>query len=112
MRFVYLRNLSEVEFRRLTAVMRGTFEAILLLLIEAEKEKKLRGGKLNKLLMEEVLVKYKSFALPRKKALLASENHYEVVVIDASESSQKKQKLFYSGKKKRHTLKHQLVVDY
>ena len=36
--------------------------------------------------MEEVLIKDKTFALPGRKALLPSENQYEVVIVDASES--------------------------
>ncbi len=40
---------------------------------------------------------------------------YETILIDATESpiqpSKKRQKRYYSGKKKRHTLKTQLVVD-
>ncbi|KJV74373.1 IS5 family transposase ISOt6 [Orientia tsutsugamushi] len=46
---------------------------------------------------------------------MTSDMNYEVVLIDATESPierpQKKQKFYYSGKKKRHTLKTQIVVD-
>ncbi len=53
--------------------------------------------------------------MPGRKALLKSDVAYEVVLIDATETPierpKKKQKYFYSGKKKRHTLKTQIIVD-
>ena len=55
------------------------------------------------------------FKLPGKKQLQNLAFGAEVVVIDATETPiewpKKGQKRFYSGKKKRHTLKTQLVVD-
>lgn len=54
------------------------------------------------------------FSLPGKKKLLESNHKIEVIVVDVTESpwaTKKKQKLYYSGKKKRHTLKSQVVVD-
>ncbi|KJV70431.1 transposase DDE domain protein [Orientia tsutsugamushi str. UT76] len=45
---------------------------------------------------------------------MKSDMNYEVVLIDATESSierHKKTKFYYSGKKKRHTLKTQIVAD-
>jgi hypothetical protein len=57
--------------------------------------------------VEDILIKHPDFALPGRKALLKSEIDYDVVLIDATE----KQKRFYSGKKKKHTLKCQIVVD-
>ena len=79
--------------------------------------------------IEETLIKHPDFALPGRKALLKSDIEYEVVLIDATETPierpkkrrvkhkkriknrNNKQKQFYSGKKKRHTLKRQVVVD-
>ncbi|HVX01092.1 MAG TPA: IS5 family transposase [Candidatus Babeliaceae bacterium] len=65
--------------------------------------------------VEDTLIKHPDFALPGRKALLKSDTEYEVVLIDATETPierpKKKQKRFYSGKKKRHTLKTQVVVD-
>ena len=78
--------------------------------------------------VEDVLIKSSKFALPGKKALLVPENHFEVVVVDATESRierpktpvknkkkiknrRNKQKKYYSGKKKQHTIKSQLVVE-
>ncbi|MDE5738114.1 MAG: IS5 family transposase [Oscillospiraceae bacterium] len=65
--------------------------------------------------IEEVLIKDGTFSLPGKKELLKSDVEYEVILIDATETPverpKKKQREYYSGKKKRHTLKTQLVVD-
>jgi hypothetical protein len=78
--------------------------------------------------IEDVLIKSGKFSLPGKKELLKSNIEYEVILINASESPierpkkrirnkeriknrNNKQKHYYSGKKKRHTLKSQIVVD-
>ena len=78
--------------------------------------------------IEDTLIKSSKYALPGKKALLKSDVEFEVVLIDAAESPierpkkrvrqkkkiknrNNKQKHYYSGKKKRHTLKSQVVVD-
>ena len=64
--------------------------------------------------IEDTLIKHKDFSLPKKKELLQN-NRLKVVLTDATESPierpKKKQKKFYSGKKKRHTLKSQITVD-
>ena len=64
--------------------------------------------------IEDSLIKHKDFSLPGKKELLQN-NQLKVVLTDATESPierpKKKQKKFYSGKKKRHTLKSQITVD-
>ncbi len=60
------------------------------------------------------LIKHPDFSLPGRKALKKRDVVYDLVLIDATETpieSQKKQRQFYSGKKKRHTLKSQVVVD-
>ncbi|WP_425363764.1 IS5 family transposase [Candidatus Tisiphia endosymbiont of Hybos culiciformis] len=78
--------------------------------------------------VENVLVKSKDFALPGRKALSKSDIEYEVILVDVAESPcerpkkrvrkkkrvknrKNKQRYYYSGKKKRHTLKTQIVVD-
>ncbi|WP_249299089.1 IS5 family transposase [Neochlamydia sp. AcF65] len=78
--------------------------------------------------VKDTLIKSGEFSLPGKKALLEKDSEYEGVLIDASESPverpkrrvkekkkirnrNNKQQHFYSGKKKRHTLKSQVVVD-
>ncbi|WP_231966381.1 IS5 family transposase [Orientia tsutsugamushi] len=66
-------------------------------------------------LVEDTLVKHPNFALPSRKTLMKSDMNYEVVLIDATESPierlSKKQKFYYSKKKKRYTLKTQIVAD-
>ena len=55
------------------------------------------------------------FRLPGKKALLRGFGRPQVVVMDVTETPierpKRRQRQFYSGKKKRHTLKSQLVID-
>ena len=64
---------------------------------------------------EDILMRSRTFTLPGKKKLSRPDQQLEVVVVDVTESPierpKKKQKQFYSGKKKRHTFKSQLVVD-
>lgn len=73
--------------------------------------------------VEDNLKKKKIFHLPGKKALLSGKSKYEIVLVDATEcpierpkrkrSGRRRnvQKQFYSGKKKRHTVKEQIIVD-
>ncbi len=65
--------------------------------------------------VENALIRAGVFQLPGKKQLLDPEAAAKLIVIDATETPterpKKGQKRFYSGKKKRHTLKTQLVVD-
>lgn len=55
------------------------------------------------------------FRLPGKKSLVRGFQVPEVVVMDVTESPierpKRRQRAFYSGKKKRHTLKSQVVID-
>jgi len=55
------------------------------------------------------------FRLPGKKALLQGLSQPQVVVMDVTETPierpKRKQQEFYSGKKKRHTLKSQLIIN-
>jgi DDE superfamily endonuclease/Helix-turn-helix of DDE superfamily endonuclease len=63
---------------------------------------------------ENTLAKSKAFRLQGRKAVAASERSFYIVLIDATETPierPKKQRRYYSGKKKRHTLKTQLVVE-
>jgi hypothetical protein len=64
--------------------------------------------------VEDTLVKSGKFSLPGKKALL-EDDEIEVVLVDVTESPierpKKKQKRWYSGKKKKHTIKTQLIVN-
>ena len=65
--------------------------------------------------VETALIRAGVFELPGKKQLLDPEFVAKLVVIDATETPverpKKGQKRFYSGKKKRHTFKTQLLVD-
>ncbi|MCC5668489.1 IS5 family transposase [Nostoc sp. CHAB 5784] len=65
--------------------------------------------------IEDILISSREFSLPGKKKLSYPNYQTEVVVVDVTESPierpKKKQKQFYSGKKKRHTFKSQVVVD-
>jgi len=65
--------------------------------------------------VETALIQAGIFQLPGEKQLLDPEAVAKLVVIDATETPierpKKGQKRFYSGKKKRHTFKTQLVVD-
>jgi len=64
--------------------------------------------------VENILIKLEKFRLEGKKSLWAA-NAPAKVAVDVTESQierpKHRQKGFYSGKKKRHTLKCQLVVD-
>jgi hypothetical protein len=65
--------------------------------------------------IESTLMKTGKFRIPGKKALLKNSDYPEFVVMDVTETAierpQKKQKKYYSGKKKCHTLKSQLVIN-
>jgi hypothetical protein len=76
--------------------------------------------------IEDILIKSKKFSLPGEKALLKSNTEFEIILIDANETSierpkkrirykkriinrNNKQKKYYSGKKKKHNLKSQVI---
>lgn len=65
--------------------------------------------------IEDILIKSRAFTLPGKKRLSSSNYQLEVVVVDVTETPIERPKKnihqFYSGKKKRHTLKSQVVVE-
>jgi Helix-turn-helix of DDE superfamily endonuclease len=56
MRYESLKEFKDEDFRRLTGIKRSTFEKIIEILKEAEKKKKNRGGKPNKLAVEDRLL--------------------------------------------------------
>lgn len=124
MKFENLKLTSHANFRRITGVKRKTFDQMVKLLTEANIQKKAKGGRPNKLTIENMLlmtleylreyrtyahigmsyglaesntyqaikwventlIKSKEFRLPGKKALLKSDNEFELVLIDATES--------------------------
>jgi hypothetical protein len=65
--------------------------------------------------IEQILVQSGEFSLPGQKALLEDSLTADTVVVDVTEIEierpKKRQKSFYSGKKKRHTLKVQILVE-
>ena len=65
--------------------------------------------------VETLLMNSGKFRLPGKKQLYQNANLWSVLVVDVTESPiehpKKKQRRYYSGKKKRHTLKTQVVVN-
>lgn len=56
MKFGVIQNLSDEKFRRLTGVKRTTFDKMVLILQEAQKIKKAKGGRNNKLSIENMLL--------------------------------------------------------
>ncbi|ABQ55644.1 IS5 family transposase [Legionella pneumophila serogroup 1] len=56
MKFEQLREESEEGFRRLTGIKRTTFNVMTEILRKAEEELKVKGGKPNKLAVEERLL--------------------------------------------------------
>lgn len=56
MKYEQIRNLSDESFRRLTGIKRQTFEKIVKILVEDDKNKKIKGGRKNKLSLENQLL--------------------------------------------------------
>ena len=124
MKWKNLQLASDDDFRRIVGIKRKTFNRMVELLTEAQKKKKSRGGRPNKLSLQEMLlmtmeylreyrtyahigmsygisesntyyairwvedtlIKADEFKLPGKKALLKTDNSFEVILIDATES--------------------------
>ena len=56
MKYEQIKELEEEKFRRLTGIKRSTFEKMVSILSEADKKKKARGGRKNKLSLEDRLL--------------------------------------------------------
>jgi len=56
MKFEKAKDLDNEKFRRLTGLKRSTFNQMILILLESHKMKKARGGRSNKLRMEDMLL--------------------------------------------------------
>lgn len=56
MKYEQIRNLPDESFRRLTGVKRQTFQKIAKILAEDDKNKKIKGGRKNKLSLENQLL--------------------------------------------------------
>lgn len=153
MKYQQLRSIKKRDFRRIIGVKRTTFKKMVKILSEEDAVKKARGGRKNKLnienqlllalqylreyrtylnigrdfgvsessayqtvkWVENTLIKHPDFVLLGRKALLERDVVKEDILIDATETPiqrpKKGQKLYYSGKKKRHTIKTQVIVD-
>ena len=65
--------------------------------------------------VETALIHSGEFRLPGRKSLKQEENVFQIMAVDATEPPcerpTSKQRRWYSGKKKRHTLKTQVVID-
>ncbi len=55
MKFEKAKDLDNEKFRRLTGVKRSTFDQMRLILEISHKEKKVRGGRVNKLKIEDMI---------------------------------------------------------
>jgi len=56
MKFEMVKDLDDEKFRRLTGVKRTTFEKMTLILEQSNKNKKMKGGRKNKLSIENMLL--------------------------------------------------------
>jgi hypothetical protein len=56
MKYGQIRDLPDEQFRRLTGVKQQTFEKMLEILVENDKTKKIKGGRKNKLSLENQLL--------------------------------------------------------
>lgn len=56
MKFENVNNIGEDKFRRLSGVRKSTFEKMVIILKEADREKKSRGGRNKKLCIEDQLL--------------------------------------------------------
>jgi len=65
--------------------------------------------------VENILIKCNFLHIEGKKVLLNAQNPLEVILVDVMECEierpTKNQKKYYSGKKKRHTIKVQIIID-
>ncbi|MBW1241785.1 MAG: IS5 family transposase [Spiroplasma poulsonii] len=147
-------TLNDREWLRLTGIKKFTFNKMLDILKVAEIEKFKKGGKTNKLSLEnrllmtllywreyqtyfhlgksfdiseancyrnikwieDILIKNSDFQqLAGKKALINDYFNDKTIIIDATETPiqrpKKGQKQSYSGKKKKHTIKTQVIIE-
>lgn len=56
LKYEQVKNLSDEQFRRLTGIKRSTFNKMIKILEEADKKKKAKGGRRNKLSIENQLL--------------------------------------------------------
>lgn len=87
MKFKNLRKLNDENFRRIIGVKRPTFDVMLMRLNEAEKLQKVRGGRPNKLSMQnrllmtlEYLREYRTYAAIAVSYGLTESNAYKNII--------------------------------
>ncbi|UZQ30206.1 MAG: IS5 family transposase [Spiroplasma phoeniceum] len=154
MKFDEFKNINDKEWLRLTGIKQDIFNKMLDILQVAEIEKFKKGGKANKLSLEnrllmtlsywreyrtyfhlgknfgiseancyrnikwieDILIKHPDFQqVAGKKALINDYFNDKTIIIDATETPiqrpKKGQKQSYSGKKKKHTIKTQVIIE-
>jgi hypothetical protein len=81
-----IMNLKEESFRRLTGVKHTTFKKMLEILREVHRQKKLRGGRPNKLCLEDMLLmaleywrEYRTFFHIGKSYGISESNAYQTI---------------------------------
>jgi hypothetical protein len=86
MKWDRIRELQSDEFRRLTGVKKPTFEKMVGLLREANRQKKLRGGRQNKLGIEDMLLmsleylrEYRTYFHISKSYGISESNAYKII---------------------------------
>ena len=84
MKYKNLKKLSDEQFRRITGIKKRTFELMIVHLEDAEKRKKIKGGRSNKLSMEnrllmalEYLREYRTYAHIAASYGIAESNVYK-----------------------------------
>ncbi|UZQ29222.1 MAG: IS5 family transposase [Spiroplasma phoeniceum] len=154
MKFDEFKNINDKEWLRLTGIKQDIFNKMLDILQVAEIEKFKKGGKANKLSLEnrllmtlsywreyrtyfhlgknfgiseancyrnikwieDILIKHPDFQqVAGKKALINDYFNDKTIIIDATETPiqrpKKRQKQSYSGKKKKHIIKTQVIIE-
>lgn len=86
MKHINLKESSDVEFRRVTGVKPATFRKMVEILIEAHKKKKAKGGRPNKLTIEQMLFmtleylrEYRTYLSIAKNYGLSESNAFQTI---------------------------------
>jgi hypothetical protein len=87
MKWGFAKNLKASVFKRIIGIKRETFEAMLVDLKEAEKKKRLKGGRRNKLSIEDRLLmaleywrEYRTYATIGLSYGLSESNVYQAII--------------------------------
>ena len=86
MKYEKIKSFTEEKFRRITGVKRLTFETMVEILLEAEKVKKSKGGRRNKLSMQDRLLmaleyirEYRTYAHIGSSYGISESNAFEAI---------------------------------